>query len=286
MGDLDCQLVVEAVPEHLDLKKRSSPRSTASSPGRDPRDQHLLAAGHRDRGGHEQPQARRRHALLQPRPVLQFVEVVRTVVTEDEVFEDVKALAQRLGSSPSSSGTRPASSPTRCCSATSTTPCRCSRASTPRARTSTPPCTSRCGYPMGPLALMDLIGLDTAYEILDTMYKQGRDRLHAPTPIIKRGQRRTEGRKSAAAYTYAEEGSSAVVADHPTPAPGRRVHSRDLPDQQGGCRRLGHHGHRDHRGVRQGRLRRRLRRAGRLRSSRSPRGRRQEPREGRPARVP
>lgn len=42
-----------------------------------------------------------------------------------------------------------------------------------------------CGYPMGPLALLDLIGLDTAYEILDTMYKQGRDRLHAPSPIIK-----------------------------------------------------------------------------------------------------
>ena len=37
-----------------------------------------------------------------------------------------------------------------------------------------------CGYPMGPLALLDLIGLDTAYEILDTMYRQGRDRLHAP----------------------------------------------------------------------------------------------------------
>ena len=42
-----------------------------------------------------------------------------------------------------------------------------------------------CGLPMGPLALMDLIGLDTAYEILDTMYKQSRNRLHAPSPIIK-----------------------------------------------------------------------------------------------------
>ena len=42
-----------------------------------------------------------------------------------------------------------------------------------------------CGLPMGPLALLDLIGLDTAYEILDTMYKQGRDRLHAPAPILK-----------------------------------------------------------------------------------------------------
>ena len=42
---------------------------------------------------------------------------------------------------------------------------------------------------MGPLALLDLIGLDTAYEILDTMYKQGRDRLHAPSDHQADGQR-------------------------------------------------------------------------------------------------
>ncbi len=38
-----------------------------------------------------------------------------------------------------------------------------------------------CGYPMGPLALLDLIGLDTAYEILDTMYKQ------TPRPAARAG---------------------------------------------------------------------------------------------------
>ena len=63
-----------------------------------------------------------------------------------------------------------------------------------------------CGLPMGPLALMDLIGIDTAYEILDTMYKQSRNRLHAPSPIIK--QMMTAGllgRKSGRGfYTYAE----------------------------------------------------------------------------------
>jgi 3-hydroxybutyryl-CoA dehydrogenase len=78
-----------------------------------------------------------------------------------------------------------------------------------------------CGYPMGPLALMDLIGLDTAYEILDTMYKQGRNRLHAPSPVIKQmvsaGLR---GRKSGRGfYTYAEPGSSEVVRDGLTPTP-------------------------------------------------------------------
>jgi 3-hydroxybutyryl-CoA dehydrogenase len=77
-----------------------------------------------------------------------------------------------------------------------------------------------CGYPMGPLALLDLIGLDTAYEILDTMYKQGRDRLHAPAPILK--QMVTAGllgRKTGRGfYTYEAPDSPIVVADDKTPS--------------------------------------------------------------------
>jgi len=77
-----------------------------------------------------------------------------------------------------------------------------------------------CGYPMGPLALLDLIGLDTAYEILDTMYKQGRDRLHAPAPVLR--QMVTAGlvgRKAGRGfYTYEASDSPVVVADALTPS--------------------------------------------------------------------
>ena len=70
-----------------------------------------------------------------------------------------------------------------------------------------------CGYPMGPLMLLDLIGLDTAYEILDTMYKQGRDRLHAPSPILKQMVTAgLKGRKSGRGfYTYETPGSPVVI---------------------------------------------------------------------------
>jgi 3-hydroxybutyryl-CoA dehydrogenase len=77
-----------------------------------------------------------------------------------------------------------------------------------------------CGYPMGPLALLDLIGLDTAYEILDTMYRQGRNRLHAPAPILK--QMVTAGllgRKTGQGfYTYDTPDSPVVVDDAQTPS--------------------------------------------------------------------
>jgi 3-hydroxybutyryl-CoA dehydrogenase len=81
-----------------------------------------------------------------------------------------------------------------------------------------------CGYPMGPLALMDLIGLDTAYEILDTMYHQGRDRLHAPSPLIKQMVTAgLKGRKTGRGfYTYQAPGSSTVVPDTLTQKTGER----------------------------------------------------------------
>jgi 3-hydroxybutyryl-CoA dehydrogenase len=76
-----------------------------------------------------------------------------------------------------------------------------------------------CGLPMGPLMLLDLIGLDTAYEILDTMYKQGRDRLHAPSPILKQlvtaGLR---GRKSGQGFYRYEAPGSPVVVDGADPS--------------------------------------------------------------------
>jgi 3-hydroxybutyryl-CoA dehydrogenase len=73
---------------------------------------------------------------------------------------------------------------------------------------------------MGPLALLDLIGIDTAYEILNTMYAQSRDRLHAPQPMLR--QLVTAGllgRKSGRGfYTYAGANSPVVVPDALTPS--------------------------------------------------------------------
>jgi len=42
-----------------------------------------------------------------------------------------------------------------------------------------------CGHPMGPLALLDLIGLDSAYEICEALWRQFRDEQDAPAPLLK-----------------------------------------------------------------------------------------------------
>jgi 3-hydroxybutyryl-CoA dehydrogenase len=223
MDDLaDCQLVVEAVPEHLDLKKEvfgkldaivGPDAILATNTSSLPVTEIAVATSNPKRvvGMH----------FFNPAPVLQFVEVVRTVVTEDEVFVDVKALAQRLGKQPVVVGDKAGFIANALLfgylnHAVSMFESRyASREDIDAAMR------LGCGYPMGPLALMDLIGLDTAYEILDTMYKQGRDRLHAPSPIIKQMvSAGLKGRKSGRGfYTYAEPGSSEVVGDALTPKP-------------------------------------------------------------------
>ncbi|TYP85911.1 3-hydroxyacyl-CoA dehydrogenase family protein [Blastococcus xanthinilyticus] len=160
--------------------------------------------------------------FFNPAPVMKLVEVVRTVVTEPSVVEDVEALAERLGKVDVTIGDKAGFIANALLfgylnHAVSMYENRyASREDIDAAMR------LGCGLPMGPLSLMDLIGIDTAYEILDTMYKQSRNRLHAPSPVIK--QMMTAGllgRKSGRGfYTYAEPGSAEVVADAATPPAG------------------------------------------------------------------
>ncbi|MFI6421669.1 3-hydroxyacyl-CoA dehydrogenase family protein [Streptomyces sp. NPDC050842] len=76
-----------------------------------------------------------------------------------------------------------------------------------------------CGLPMGPLALLDLIGVDTARTVLEAMYTSSHDRLHAPAPILKQlSEAGLTGRKAGRGfYTYEAPGSGEVVRDALTP---------------------------------------------------------------------
>ncbi len=159
--------------------------------------------------------------FFNPAPVQGFVEIVRTVVTDPGLLEDVAGLVRELGKNPVICGDKAGFIANTLLfgylnHAVSMYENRyASREDIDAAMR------FGCGYPMGPLALLDLIGLDTAYEILDTMYRQGRDRLHAPAPILK--QMVTAGllgRKAGKGfYTYEEADSHVVVPDDRTPSP-------------------------------------------------------------------
>ena len=221
LADLaECDLVVEAVPEHLDLKRDIFAKLDLIV-----KPDAILATNTSSLSVTEisvATQNPRRFVgmhFFNPAPVLKFVEVIRTVVTEDAVVEDVKALAERIGKMPVVIGDRAGFIANALLFGYLNHAVDMFESRYATREDIDAAMQLGCGLPMGPLALMDLIGLDTAYEILDTMYRQGRERLHAPSPIIK--QMVTgglKGRKTGRGfYTYDEAGSSTVVADHLTP---------------------------------------------------------------------
>jgi 3-hydroxybutyryl-CoA dehydrogenase len=223
MNDLkDCQLVIEAVPEQLELKKEifakldqivAEDAILATNTSSLPVTEIAVATGNPKRvvGMH----------FFNPAPVMQFVEVIKTVVTADDIFERVKGLAERLGKQPVVVGDKAGFIANALLFGYLNHAVSMYESKYATREDIDAAMKLGCGYPMGPLALMDLIGLDTAYEILDTMYKQGRDRLHAPSPIIKQMvSAGLKGRKSGRGfYTYAAPGSSQVVDDSQTPKP-------------------------------------------------------------------
>jgi 3-hydroxybutyryl-CoA dehydrogenase len=158
--------------------------------------------------------------FFNPAPVQNLVEIVRTVVTEPEVLEDVKALVHRLGKNPVVCGDKAGFIANTLLFGYLNHAVSFFEGKYASREDIDAAMRFGCGYPMGPLALLDLIGLDTAYEILDTMYKQGRDRLHAPAPILK--QMVTAGllgRKTGRGfYTYEAPDSPVVVPDDKTPS--------------------------------------------------------------------
>jgi 3-hydroxybutyryl-CoA dehydrogenase len=219
----DRDLVVEAVPESLDLKRSIFERLDKVVPA-----DAILATNTSSLSVTDIAVATSRPAqvvgmhFFNPAPVLKFVEVVSTVVTDPSVVDDAKSVAERLGKLPVVVGDRAGFIANALLFGYLNHAVSMFEQKYATREDIDAAMRLGCGYPMGPLALLDLIGLDTAYEILDTMYKQGRDRLHAPSPILKQmvvaGLR---GRKSGRGfYTYEAPNSPVVVPDALTPGEG------------------------------------------------------------------
>ncbi|MFI6804829.1 3-hydroxyacyl-CoA dehydrogenase family protein [Streptomyces luteogriseus] len=171
--------------------------------------------------------------FFNPAPAMRLVEVVSSVLTAPAAVTAVTDLALDLGKEPVAVGDRPGFVADGLLFGYLNQAAAMYEAKYASREDIDAAMRLGCGLPMGPLALLDLIGVDTARTVLEAMYASSRDRLHAPAPILKQlSEAGLTGRKSGRGfYTYEAPGSPVVVRDALTPleggdlVPGREIRS-------------------------------------------------------------
>ncbi|MFJ3905418.1 3-hydroxyacyl-CoA dehydrogenase family protein [Streptomyces sp. NPDC090025] len=154
-----------------------------------------------------------------PVQAMKLVEVVSSVLTDPRAVDAVTRLAQELGKEPVAVGDRPGFVADGLLFGYLNQAAAMYEAKYASREDIDAAMKLGCGLPMGPLELLDLIGVDTARTVLEAMYAASHDRLHAPAPILGQlSEAGLTGRKSGRGfYTYEAPGSATVVRDALTP---------------------------------------------------------------------
>jgi 3-hydroxybutyryl-CoA dehydrogenase len=166
-----------------------------------------------------------------PAPVMKLVEVVSTVLTSPEATASVTELVRSLGKEPVPVGDRPGFIADGLLFGYLNQAAAMYEAGYATREDIDAAMRLGCGLPMGPLAVLDLIGIDTAVTVLEAMYQASRDRLHAPSPVLKQlSAAGLLGRKTGRGfYTYQAPESAVTVPDAGTPGDRRLgVHGREV----------------------------------------------------------
>jgi 3-hydroxybutyryl-CoA dehydrogenase len=124
--------------------------------------------------------------FFNPVPLMQLVEVVRTVTTSDDTFKRAFAFAKSLGKEAVAAKDNSGFIVNLLLVPYLLDAIR----AVERGVGSVPDIDKAmqlgCGYPMGPLTLLDFVGLDTTHHIAEIMFKEYREPRYAPPPLLKR----------------------------------------------------------------------------------------------------
>lgn len=124
--------------------------------------------------------------FFNPAPVMQLVEVARSLTTSDETIEAATAWAEAMGKTPVQVKDRAGFVVNALLFPYLNNAIRLYEAGLASMEDMDTAMTGGCGFPMGPFALLDLVGLDTALSILEALYEEYRDPACAPAPLLKR----------------------------------------------------------------------------------------------------
>jgi len=124
--------------------------------------------------------------FFNPAPVMKLVEVVRPVTASDETIERALAFAERCDKDAITVEDRAGFVVNALLFPYLNNAIRMCENGTASMEAIDTAMQGGCGFPMGPFALLDLVGLDTSLAILDALYAEFRDPNYAAMPTLRR----------------------------------------------------------------------------------------------------
>lgn len=182
-----CDIIIEAITEQLPAKKELFAALDALCPAAT-----IYASNTSSLSITEMAVSTRRPDrfmglhFFNPVPIMKLVEVIRTIATDPSVFEQVSAFAVRLGKAPVRTTDRTGFIVNRLLVPYLLDAVRALEEGVATIADIDNAMKLGCGHPMGPLTLLDFVGLDTTYYIANIMFDEFKERRFAPPPLLKR----------------------------------------------------------------------------------------------------
>lgn len=124
--------------------------------------------------------------FMNPVPVMKLVEVIRSLATSQETFDLTWELCERFNKTPAEANDFPGFIANRILMPMINEAIFCLYQSVGKAEDIDTVMKLGMNHPMGPLALADLIGLDTCLAIMETLYDGFKDSKYRPCPLLRK----------------------------------------------------------------------------------------------------
>jgi 3-hydroxybutyryl-CoA dehydrogenase len=183
----DCDLIIEAVIENLAEKRRMYSALDAAV-----KKDAIFASNTSSISITEMMTATRRPErfiglhFFNPVPLMQLVEVVRTITTAPDVYETAVEFAKAVGKTPVRTSDKTGFIVNRLLVPYLLDAVRAYEEGVGSIADIDLAMKLGCGYPMGPFTLLDFVGLDTTYYITQVMFDEFKERRFASPPLLKR----------------------------------------------------------------------------------------------------
>ena len=185
----DCDIIIEAIIENLDEKHETYRQLDAICKPETIFASNTSSLSITQMMSVTSPQRQQRFIgmhFFNPVPIMKLVEVVRTILTASDIYEEAITFATKLGKVPLRASDKTGFIVNRLLVPYMLDSIRALEEGVGSIVDIDNAMKLGCGYPMGPLTLGDFVGLDTTYYIAEIMFNEFREKRFASPPLLKR----------------------------------------------------------------------------------------------------